>query len=329
MIKVLKIVPIICFITICSLSAFSQTISISGTVKDAQGQPVPEAFVRDAQHYYATYADSAGTFKLKADPASSLIAIAPGYTDTKVTIENKSVINIVMAKGASSSDGGAGGSGNTGTTANNLMFVNRQNLVAQVGNSQVAKAGFNQEATKGSPYMFASWVRGFAVSKGDSLLFDVNSLYNYDKMSGDLLFTRDKNVIMQVNKEQVKYFSLSDGKLYPHVFESAPSISKKPFIELLVNTSKYKVYKITDTRLERANFHSDGVIETGNRYDEYQDVVHYYFVKLPDGAAKQFSLKWKAVKELFAGDADKFVASHNSQDINDDCLRELNLNLPQ
>ncbi|SHM81460.1 carboxypeptidase-like regulatory domain-containing protein [Mucilaginibacter sp. OK098] len=322
----------ICFILLVffgGTKSFSQTISISGTVKDAQGQPVPVAFVRDAQHYYATYADSSGAFTLKADPASSLIAIALGYTDTKVAIENKGTINIVMAKGTSSSDNSSGISGNTGNSSNNLMFVNRQNLVAQVGSSQVAKAGFNQEPTKGSPYMFVNWVQGFAVSKGDSLLFDLNSLYNYDKMSGDLLFTRDKNVIMQVNKQQVKYFSLSDGKLYPHVFESAPAISKKPFVELLVNTSKYKVYKITDTRLERANFHSDGVIETGNRYDEYQDVVHYYFVKLPDGAAKQFSLKWKAIKELFAGDADKFLASHNSLDINDDYLRELNLKLPQ
>jgi len=323
----MKIVSISLIIIVSGISAFCQPIPISGTVKNDQGQAVPVAFIRDAQHYYATYADSAGAFKLKADPASSLIAIAPGYTDSKVPIENKGTINIVMAKGASSSDGIGGTSGNTGSAANNQMFVNRQNLSAQVGNSQIAKAGFNQEPTKGSPYLFANWVHGFAIGIGDSLLFDVNSLYNYDKMSGDLLFTKDRNVIMQVNKQQVKYFSLSDGKLYPHVFESAPVINNKPFIEVVLNTTKYKIYKQTDTKLVRADFHTDGVIESGHKYDEYVDAVHYYFVKAGDAKPKQISLKKKTIKELLAGDADKFISEQGNRDIDDDYLRELGYSL--
>jgi hypothetical protein len=78
--------------------AFSQTISINGIIKNTDGQPVPLAFVRDLQHYYATYADSSGTFLLKADPSSTLVAIATGYADRQVKIENKNTITIVMVK---------------------------------------------------------------------------------------------------------------------------------------------------------------------------------------------------------------------------------------
>ena len=307
-------------------AAFGQAISISGTIKDQQGNPIPVAFVRDARHYYATYADSAGSFMIKADPSSTLVAVAAGYADSKVKIDNIATINIIMNKeDASSANSAANSAGANGSAA----FLNNQPIVNQSGASTAIKTGFSQEATKGSPYLFNNWVHGFAISTGDSLLYDINNLYNYDKIGGNLLFTKDRTTIMQVNQQQVKYFSLFDGKLYPHVFENAPLVNRKPFIEVILSTPKYKIYKQTETKLQRANFHTDGVIESGNKYDEYQDAAHYYFVKLPGGQPKQFSLKKKAIKELFGGDADKFMDSHGSKNIDDDYLRELDYSLNQ
>lgn len=308
--------------------AFSQTISINGVIKNTDGQPVPLAFVRDLQHYYATYADSSGAFLLKADPASTLVAIATGYADAKVKIENKNTITIVMAKGNSSSNNASSstGAGNAGATP---AFLNKEPLVSQSGSSTAVKVGFNQEATKGSPYLFLNWVHGFAVSNGDSLLYDINNLYNYDKVSGDLLLTKDLNSLMKVNKQGIKYFSLFNGKLHPEVFESAPSINSKPFIEVILSTPKYKIYKQTDTKLERADFHTDGVIESGHRYDEYVDAVHYYFVKLPADKPKQIPLKKRTLKELLAGDADKFINAQGDREVDDDYLKDLNYSLNQ
>ena len=85
----MKIINTIYFLVLTSTATFAQTVSITGTVNNQKGQPVPYAFVRDAQHNYATYADSTGTFLLKADPASSLEATSMNYKKGTVKIDNQ------------------------------------------------------------------------------------------------------------------------------------------------------------------------------------------------------------------------------------------------
>jgi hypothetical protein len=204
-----------------------------------------------------------------------------------------------------------------------------QQVVSQTAYSQSAKEGFNQEPTRGSPYLFNNWLPGFAINKKDSLFHNDSNLYNYDKATGDILFTIDKNTIMKAAKQQIKTFNLYDGGVYPYVFEHMPAINDKSFISVILSTSKYKLYKYIDTKLMRADFHSDGVIESGKKYDGYQDAVKYYFVKLPDGQPKTFPLKRKALKELFAGDADKFIETRGDRDIDDEYLTELGYSLSQ
>ena len=137
------------FLTILSFKSVGQTVSISGTVKDEHGQAIPFAFVRDARHYSATYTDSVGAYLLKADPSSTLSAYAIGYSDAHIPIAKKNVIDIVMNKGTSSA--GANFKLPAGTSDDNIGFLTRQQLSAQTGSSQLAKAGFTHEPTKGSP----------------------------------------------------------------------------------------------------------------------------------------------------------------------------------
>jgi hypothetical protein len=172
------------------------------------------------------------------------------------------------------------------------------------------------------------WVHGFAIGIKDSLWFDINNLYNYDKTSGSLLFTKDMKTVMRINKPGIKYISLFNGKLLPLIFENAPAISKKPYLEVLLSNAKYKIYKQTDTKLVQADFKSDGVITSGNRYDEYVDYEHYYFVKTGD-KPKGISLKKKTLKELLGGDADKFIAAQGDRDVDEDYVRELGYSLAQ
>ncbi|MEO6980775.1 MAG: hypothetical protein ABI113_20440, partial [Mucilaginibacter sp.] len=235
----MKTICLLFLIVTMGLRSVGQTISITGTVKNAQGQAIPLAFVRDVQHYYATYADSTGTFMLKADPSSILIAIANGYSDTKVKIENKTVINIAMSEGVSSSANAAGNSaGLAGQETGSSVGVTYQTLMTQTGSSRAVAAGFAHEPTKGSQFLLPHWVHGFAIGISDSLWFDINNLYNYDKASGSLLFTKDMKTIMRVNKPGIKYFSLFNGKLLPLTFENAPLVSKKPYLEVLLSSPK-------------------------------------------------------------------------------------------
>lgn len=326
----MKTICLVLLVTVIGFKSFGQTISISGTVRDTQGQPIPLAFVRDVQHYYATYADSAGNFMLKADPSSILIAIANGYEDTRAKIEGKTVVNIIMPAGTSSSANAAGNSaGLAGAEdGSNAGVPYIQTLVTQTGSSSAIAAGFTHETTKGSQFLLPNWVHGFAIGISDSLWFDINNLYNYDKVNGTLLFTKDRKIVMRVNKPGIKHFELFDGKMLPLIFENAPAISKKPYVEVLLSNAKYKIYKQTDTKLIQADFKSDGIITSGNRYDEYVDYVHYYFLK-PGDKPKQISLKKKTLKELLGSDADKFIAAQGDRDVDDEYIRELSYSLAQ
>ena len=336
----MKIINTICLLVLISTITFGQTVSISGTVNNQKGQPVPFAFVRDAHHNYATYADSTGTFMLKADPASSLIATAVNYKNAEMKIDSKTSINILLPADAA---GDANAPSKMPTNSNASSFLlNRQllvsgNSVAVAGDAKngggggsttlVVKSGFNQEETRGSRYLFNGWIHGFGISKGDSLIQYPEYAYNYDKISGGLLFTNDGQSMEQMATQQIKSFSLFDGKGHSHIFESAPEINGKPFVEVLISTPKYKIYKKLDTKLIRADFHTDGVIESGHRYDEYVDVERYVFVNTADNKPQSISLKKSTLKKLLAGDADTFIASQGSRDVDEEYVKDLGSSL--
>lgn len=324
----MKIISTLCLLLFISIAAFSQTIEVSGTVNSQNGQPVPFAFVRDVQHNYATFADSTGTFLITADPASSLEVSANGYQNAGVKIDNKTSLSVVLPTGAAA---GAVVSANDNAGVTGSFLRRGQLLVVQsnktIGGTAAVKEGFVQEPTRGSRYLFANWIPGFGINKKDSLVVEKENYYNYDKIGGNIIYTNDGKSMAQVSTSQVKSFSLFDKKGKAHVYENAPAVSEKPFVEVLVSTPKYKIYKKMDTKLSRADFHTDGVLEMGHRYDEYVDVNRYYLVTLPDGKPQSISLKKSALKKIFGADAEKFMSAQGSRDVDEDYVRELGYSL--
>jgi len=301
-------------------AAFAQTIEVRGTVNNQKGQPVPYAFVRDAQHNYATFADSTGTFMLKADPASALQVSAGNYKETQVKIENKTNVSVVLP-----ADGAQGDIVSLKTIKDEINgeFIHKGQLIfgGDASQSQV-KSGFTQEATRGSRYLFPDWIPGFGLNKGDSLVVEKTNMYNYDKISGNIMYTNDGKSMAAVANAHIKNFSLFDKYGKAHIYENTPLIKDKAFVEVLMNTPKYKIYKKVDCKLSRADFHTDGVLEMGHRYDEYVDTERYYFIGA-DGKAQSISLKKSTLKKLLAGDADAFIASQGSRDVDEDYVRDL------
>lgn len=301
-------------------TAFAQTIEVKGTVNNQKGRPVPYAFVRDAQHNYATFADSTGTFMLKADPASALQVSAGNYKDTQVKIENKTNVDVVLP-----ADAAQGGVVSLKSIKDEINgeFLHRGQLMFGGDASQAqVKSGFTQEATKGSRYLFPDWIPGFGINKGDSLVVEKSNMYNYDKISGNIMYTNDGKSMAAVATGQIKNFSLFDKTGRARVYENNPLIKDKQFVEVLLSTPKYKIYKKVDCKLSRADFHTDGVLEMGHRYDEYVDNEHYYFVGA-DSKVQSISLKKSTLKKLLAGDADAFIASQGSRDVDEDYIRDL------
>lgn len=304
--------------------AYGQTIEISGTVNNQKGQPVPYAFVRDAQHNYATYADSTGTFVLKADPASALEVSANNYKNTQVKIENKTKLEVVLPAGEGTD--GVASMRSIKETINSEFLRNGNLLFGGDASGQQVKSGFTQEPTRGSRYLYSDWIPGFGISKTDGLIAETSNMYNYDKIAGNIMYTNDGKSMAAVSTSQIKTFTLFDKNGRPHIYENSPAIDGKNFVEVLLSAPKYKIYKKVDTKLSRADFHTDGVLEMGHRYDEYVDNEHYYFVG-EDGKAKSISLKKSTLKKLLGTDADAFMASQGSRDVDEEYVKDLGKSL--
>jgi hypothetical protein len=338
----MKTIKTICLLTFAGCGAFAQTITINGTVNNQKGEPVPYAFVRDANHSYATFADSTGTFKLKADPTSSLAVMANKYKDAELKIGNNTNVKVVLTEGED--NGGVTSLKNAETNGASQFLRTRQQLVAGTGGGGVSsgftargggaggsdvtlvKSGFAVEPTRGSRYLFEDWIPGFGMNKKEELVVEKENMYNYDKISGTIIYTNDGRSMAQVSPGQLNSFTLYDKKGHAHIYENAPEINNKPFVEVLLSTPKYKIYKKIDTKFTRADFHTDGVLEMGHRYDEYVDIDRYTFVGA-DGKSQSISLKKSTLKKILAGDADAFIASQGSRNVDEDYVKDLGSSL--
>ena len=339
----MKTLKTICLFTFAGCSAFAQTVAINGTVNNQKGEPVPYAFVRDANHSYATFADSTGAFKLKADPASSLAVMANKYKDAELKINNNTNVKVVLTEGED--NGGVTSLKSAETNAASQFLQARQQLAAGTPNGGVSnsfipkgggaggsdvtivRSGFALEPTRGSRYLFEDWIPGFGMNKKEELVVEKENMYNYDKISGTIIYTNDGRSMAQVSPGQLNSFTLYDKKGHAHIYENAPEINNKPFVEVLLKTPKYKIYKKIDSKLARADFHTDGVLDIGHRYDEYVDNEHYIFVSTADNKPQSISLKKSTLKKLLAGDADAFIASQGSRDVDEEYVKDLGSSL--
>jgi hypothetical protein len=310
-----RIIVSLIFILISTIT-FAQTIAVSGTVTDEDGKPVPFAFIKDAQHNYATFSGPDGAFTLNADPSSRLMATSNNYTESVVKIDNQPAIKIVMKAGGT------------------LGIIKRSSGTFDVheigGTDRSARPGMSfgtaQEELHGSPFLFNEWVHGYAVSPADSIIQSDDYLFNYMKIDGALLYTDDGKTMYTVNKTRVKKFTLFDDNGQQVTFENVPSIDPKHYMQVLAAGSKYKIYKDLGTKFLKADFETNGITSSGNNYDSYVDESVYYIVKLPGGQPQKIALKKKSIKNAFAADADKankFMSAHDSDDVDDTFLKGL------
>ncbi|SDQ00900.1 hypothetical protein SAMN05428975_5546 [Mucilaginibacter sp. OK268] len=312
----MKKIILLALTILCKIS-FAQTISVNGTVTDQTGKPVAFAFVSDSQHPYATYSDQSGAFSLQADPASNLIVTANFHNEARIKLDNPSNVKVVMTAGEAPKQEVLAKT----SVAN--FFKPDENLVDH--NVSINRIGTGQEGLHGSRFLFNDWVHGFAITPQDSLKQSDVYLFNYDKVGGNLIFTRNKTTAMLVVKQEIKGFTLFDENAVPYVFEDVPAINAKRYVEVLSTGKKYKIYKDLGTTFIKANFVTNGITSSGNNYDEYKDESVYYVVQLPGGKPQKIELKAKAIKQAFVADADKVKKffSDNEGDIDDNYLKAL------
>lgn len=210
--------------------------------------------------------------------------------------------------------------------ANAQSSVNSLSTTGITSGSGMAYNLTNKEDTKGSRYLFDIWVKGNVTDDKGNAINSENYIFNYDKIGGSLLLSQDKQTAIATDKERVKAFVVYDKNDSPMAFEYVPAIDATHYCQVLATGSKYKVYKLTQTAFVKANYKSDGMTSSGNKYDEYVDEAAYYVFNVKTSQLQKTTLKNKAIKQAFADDADKvkaFYSAHGDDEIDENFLKNL------
>lgn len=91
-----KLASVLAVSLLCSTLAFSQARTVSGTVRDEKGDPIPFATVTEVGTKNATKADINGGFNLKIKDGGKLTITATGYA-TSTTTPGAGAVSVVLA----------------------------------------------------------------------------------------------------------------------------------------------------------------------------------------------------------------------------------------
>jgi hypothetical protein len=188
---------------------------------------------------------------------------------------------------------------------------------------------YHKEATVGSPFLLFSYVPGLVVTDSWSIVNKPDHLYNYDKMSGNLLLIRNNERPIAVNNSQVKLFCLKADK-GGLIFKRVPFINSGEFYQVIYKGRHYSCYKLYKSIFIGANQTSNGYVQEGKDYDEYEDVITYYLADEKKEEFQVFELKKKSVRLVFglvSPVTETYMKNHKYDDLNEIFLANLTAEL--
>jgi len=187
-------------------------------------------------------------------------------------------------------------------------------------NGSVLRGFNNFENTKGRRYLFDSWVKGSILTSDGKTIDNPGFLFNLDKVTNRLLVTQDKTNIVEVDKAAIRSLNLNNGA-EAVILERLDLINPQVFLRLLTKKDNgYSLYKSTKTKLVKANYTTNGIVESGNTYDEYVDEDQYYIVSAAEKGFKTFTLWPKSIKTALKGNEKKlngYFYNHAGENIDE------------
>jgi hypothetical protein len=342
------------FFVLLSQLAFAQKVTVSGVIKNLEGAPLRAAIIKDNTGDKVK-TDSAGFFKLAVKAPAKLDISCVGYRDTTINVTAAIELDITLRIGVNI----AGTKDHISTDPSNS--INRELLKTAMGSLgasinpefnrpvliNVPKIGsilmqkytdfdaaagsifpvFNpKEETKGSRFFYKNWVHGVVINTKGQINSGENYLFNYDKIGGGLLATKDSRSAIEVDRDKVSFFTMVSSNGDTVTFANVPQIDQTHYVQLLSSGNKYKIYKAIKTNFIKSDYHTDGVMSTGNNYDEYADEISYYVLNVQTNQMQKIVLKKKAMNVVFAKEGDKwnkFMSDHSSDNIDDFYLSSL------
>jgi hypothetical protein len=181
----------------------------------------------------------------------------------------------------------------------------------------------HKEDTKGSRYLLNRFAKGLIVDQHNNFILDSANLLNYDKIDGKLMIAQDGKNYLEVDKEKVVAFAFRTPDS-SYVFINVPILSKTSYFLLIANGPKYSVYKSIKTKFVKSTYVSNGLVESGNNYDEYVDNQTYYWIDQKNNRAGILELKKRSIKDVFGMEKQKteaYFAKHKFDELDDGFLR--------
>ena len=306
---------------------------IHGVVINEKNKPVQDASVIIQGEEKGTVTDSLGYFKINAKSDAVLIINAAGYESLLEKIRNEELIRAVMKRNPLNNSAGAD------ETIKQQSFSNAFQDFSKTETGNLYRGSslpvfIIKENTVGSRYLFDSWVKGKLIDTTGKEINTNDYVFNYDKMTGKLIATQDKKIVIEINDAVIKSYSLTDLSGKETKFEKSGLINNDKFLVSLAGekNNKYSLYKLINTKFVKANFVTNGLIESGKKYDEYADTFEYYIVYNSSGIHKKVELKEKLIKKTITEDGEKvktFFIKHTGDKLNESLLAELILFLNQ
>ena len=337
---------------------FAQNITIVGTIKEPNNKAIPSASIKIINSKTGVITNDSGYFSLSVLPNTSLNISSVGYRDTIINVGTQNAINIILQPKENYLNNVTVAQNLHRYEINNQiknqvyeadafhfrvendistgtirlyegLFPHRYHIINfnspdKVWNSTAISEFHTREDTRGSIYLFNTWQKGIVAKADDSTITDnANNLYNINKETGDLIMTKDFNSALNIDKSQIKFFTLFDSVKNTHSFMIVPAISNTLFCEIIALGNDYDIFKLTTTKFIKANLTTDGFASSGSNYDEYVDSKQYYLLNVKDGSIAKFEPKKKEIKQVFANNtsAQQFLIAHKSDDINDAFLK--------
>jgi hypothetical protein len=115
---------------------------------------------------------------------------------------------------------------------------------------------------------------------------------------------------MELSSKEIAGFSLKDDTTEYH-FERLKNSTDLNFYQPVYKDEKgYSLYKLLSTKLVQADYQTNGITETGNKYDEFVD-EQQYFILSSKGELMKIEFKKKSIEKILENEAAKVEAFFN------------------
>jgi len=182
-----------------------------------------------------------------------------------------------------------------------------------------------KEDTKGNRYLYEKWVSGSVLGVDGVLYNSSKYLFNYDKIAQKLFMLLDSNRVLELNSGDIAGFTLHDDTSQYH-FERLKNSTDLNFYQPVYKDEKgYSLYKLLFTKLKKADYQTNGIIESGNKYDQYID-EEQYFILSPKHELSKINLKKKNIEKVLGNESsgvESFFAQHNKDKLDEDFVKNL------